>query len=89
MADSIKGNLKLTGISTLVVLVLVVILQNTAIVETKVLWMSIAMPRALLLAVTVGIGFGAGYVYGRFRRPKQPIAPIVDSPESDRVNEES
>ncbi len=52
-------------------LVAIVILQNTAVVETKVLFMTIAMPRAALLAVTLAIGLIAGIAIGwKLSRPR-------------------
>lgn len=44
----------------LIVLVLIVILQNTAPVETKILFITITMPRAALLVITLLIGAVAG-----------------------------
>jgi uncharacterized integral membrane protein len=43
-------------------LALILILQNTTAVETKLLFMTITMPRALLLLVTFLIGFTAGLI---------------------------
>ena len=98
MADGVKSNLKLTGISLAVILVLIVILQNTEEVVTKVLWLEIPMPRALLLFVTFAVGFGSGYLVS-FRRsrkgrdtdgeltvgrdPAQRPKPSPDLPEED------
>lgn len=44
------------------VLVLIVILQNTQSVETKLLFMTLAMPRAFLLFLTFLFGFIAGAI---------------------------
>ena len=54
-------------------MVLIIILQNTDPVETKVLWVEITMPRALLLLVTFAVGFGLGYLffYRRHRKAKE------------------
>lgn len=41
-------------------LLLVIILQNTQAVETRLLFVKITMPRALLLVVTFAIGFAVG-----------------------------
>jgi uncharacterized integral membrane protein len=86
MADGIKANLKLTGISVAVILVLIVILQNTDEVETSVLWLSIRMPRALLLLTTFAVGFGSGYLVHLRRakrgRPDEPT-PSTDLPVED------
>lgn len=50
------------------VVVLIVILQNTARVETRILFMSVTMPRALLLAVMLAFGFVLGVVATRRRK---------------------
>jgi uncharacterized integral membrane protein len=44
------------------VLALIIFLQNTESVETRLLFMSVAMPRALLLISTFLIGFVAGII---------------------------
>ena len=44
----------------LVALVLIVVLQNTQPVETKILFISVTMPRAALLAITMLIGIAVG-----------------------------
>ena len=49
-------------IPTLVILVIVIVLQNTQAVETKILFMSVTMPRAILLLVTFLLGFAVGIV---------------------------
>jgi uncharacterized integral membrane protein len=51
---------KLISIGVLVVLGIIIILQNTQQVETKILFMAITMPRAILLMVTTLIGFALG-----------------------------
>jgi lipopolysaccharide assembly protein A len=43
--------------------VLIVILQNTEPVETRVLFLSVTMPRAVLLLVTTVIGFLLGILW--------------------------
>jgi putative membrane protein len=44
------------------VLALIVFLQNTETVQTKLLFMSVTMPRALLLILTFLMGFVAGLI---------------------------
>ena len=46
----------------LVVIGAIIILQNTAAVETHILWYSITMPRAVLLLVTGLVGFALGVI---------------------------
>ena len=51
---------KLISIAVLVVLGMIIILQNTQPVETRILFMTITMPRAILLMGTTLIGFALG-----------------------------
>lgn len=53
-------NLKLIGIAVLSLLALLIILQNTEQVQTKILFMSIQMPLAFLLFLTALLGFLVG-----------------------------
>jgi putative membrane protein len=54
------GRFKLFAALTLVAVVLIIILQNREPVETKLLFVTLTMPRAALLAITMLIGVGAG-----------------------------
>lgn len=45
-------------------LVIIVVLQNTEQVETKLLFISVSMPRAALLFGTLVIGFALGALTG-------------------------
>jgi uncharacterized integral membrane protein len=51
---------KLIGMAILALLVVVIVLQNTESVETKLLFLKIEMPRAALLFGTLIVGFGFG-----------------------------
>jgi len=51
---------KLITAFILVAVVIVVVLQNTQPVETKFLFMTMIMPRAALLGITLLIGFASG-----------------------------
>jgi len=51
---------KLIAALVLIALFLVVVLQNTQPVETKFLFVSVTMPRAALLAMTMLIGVAVG-----------------------------
>ena len=53
-------NLKTLLVVGIVLLVIIIILQNTRAVETKLLFMTITMPRALLLILTFLVGFVGG-----------------------------
>ena len=60
--------MKFIVIAVLAVLVLVVALQNTANVETRLLFATVTMPRAILLFVMLAIGFVIGWLTGaRFK----------------------
>ena len=57
-----KNKVKFIIVLVISVLALILILQNTKAVETKVLFMTITMPRALLLLITFLVGFIAGLI---------------------------
>jgi len=50
------------------IIVVIVILQNTATVETHILWITISMPRAILLALTFAVGVLSGILYSVRKR---------------------
>jgi uncharacterized integral membrane protein len=62
--------LKLVAIAILALLGVIIILQNTAPVETKLLFFSITMPRAILLVGTTLIGFALGVLASFFIQRK-------------------
>ena len=53
-------NAKLIIIAVLAILAAIVMFQNTQMVQTKILFISIEMPRFVLLAVTGLVGFAIG-----------------------------
>ena len=62
------------------VLVVIVVLQNTQTVETKLLFVTISMPRAVLLFVTLLIGFALGLITSTWlsRKPPEKSKPKQD-----------
>ena len=54
------NKLKLIAIGVLALLVLVVVMQNTQAVETKLLFLRVTLPNAALLFGTLIIGFAIG-----------------------------
>lgn len=63
-------NWKLWTAVALAALVAIVVLQNTTPVETKILWITVEMPRVLLLVTTLLIGVVIGIlVGGKLRKP--------------------
>ena len=53
---------KVIVIIVISILAFIIFLQNTESVETKILFMRVAMPRAILLILTFIVGFVAGTV---------------------------
>jgi putative membrane protein len=71
--ESIMNRFKMISIAILTVLGVIIILQNTEPVETKLLFLSIVMPRAILLMGTTLIGFALGILVSFFfQRKEQP-----------------
>ena len=68
---------KLISIAILAILGIIIILQNTEQVETKILFLSITMPRAILLMGTTLIGFAIGILVSLFfqRKDQQKELP--------------
>ena len=62
---------KMISIAVLAVLGVIIILQNTEQVETKILFFSITMPRAILLMGTTLIGFALGILVALFFPKKE------------------
>ena len=65
---------KVIAIIIILLLTLIVFLQNTKAVETKFLFMTITMPRVLLLILTFIMGFIGGLITASYilRKPSQP-----------------
>jgi len=64
---------KIAGVAVAALLVLIVVLQNTKSVETKILFLTMTMPRAALLFGALIIGFLLGlFTAGKIlnRKPK-------------------
>jgi len=71
--EPVMNRFKMISIAILVLLGVIIILQNTEPVETKLLFLSIAMPRAILLMGTTLIGFALGILVSFFfQRKEQP-----------------
>jgi len=61
---SVLRKVKWIIIAVLAIVVLIVALQNTANVETRLLFATVTMPRAILLFVMLAIGFVIGWLTG-------------------------
>ena len=55
------------------VLVIIVVLQNTQSVETRILFVNLSMPRAVLLCVTLLVGVVLGLVIASWRGRERDI----------------
>jgi uncharacterized integral membrane protein len=68
---------KIISTAVLALLGVIIILQNTEPVETKLLFLSITMPRAILLMGTTLIGFALGVLVSFFfkRKSQLPKSP--------------
>jgi len=71
------ARMKLIAMVVLAILGMIVVLQNTEPVNTRILLWSITMPRAVLLLGTSLIGFAVGvlttfFLGDRTRRPEPP-----------------
>ncbi len=61
---------KMISTAILALLGVIIILQNTEPVETRILFLSITMPRAILLIGTTLIGFALGVLVSFFFKRK-------------------
>jgi uncharacterized integral membrane protein len=71
-------NAKLAGIALSVIVVLILIFQNRENVSTDILFVTITMPRAVLLIVVLAIGFVLGLLTAIKTRPgpkREPKTP--------------
>jgi len=55
--------LKVAAVVAAVVLLAIVFIQNTERVQTNILFMSVTMPRIVLLMITLAVGFVAGTLF--------------------------
>jgi len=64
---------KVIGIILISILAVVIFLQNTQAVETKLLFITVTMSRALLLILTFVAGFATGLITMSYmiRKPKK------------------
>ena len=66
--------LKLVIASVLGFLLLVIVLQNTDTVETRILSATVELPRAIMLLVAVAFGFVLGMMSVWWTRRRKPAA---------------
>jgi uncharacterized integral membrane protein len=69
---------KAIALAVLFALIVIVVVQNTEQVQTRILFITIEMPRAVLLAVTALLGFLFGLLVG-LRKGAPKIVPASDT----------
>ncbi len=66
---SLVRKIKIAGIAVAAILLLVIVLQNTEAVETKLLFITVSVPRAALLFGTTVVGYVLGiFTAARFAK---------------------
>lgn len=71
---------KIAVIIVISILALIIFLQNTEAVETRLLFITVTMSRALLLILTFGLGFVTGLITMSYmmRKPKRTQTENVE-----------
>lgn len=69
--ETVMNRFKVISTAVLAILGVIIILQNTEPVETKLLFLTITMPRAILLMGTTLIGFALGVLVSFFFQRKE------------------
>ena len=65
-----KHKAKITALIAAVLVILILVLQNTEPVATRLLFMTVTMPRALLLVITSALGFAGGVIVAEILRSR-------------------
>ena len=71
-----SSSLRLGLVSAATLVVLIVILQNTEVVELRFLLWDFRMSRVVLMVLTGAVGFFAGFVVAKFTGPRQRSARL-------------
>ena len=69
---------KIITIAVILLLTLIVFFQNTQAVETKFLFLTVTMPRVLLLLVTFVLGFVGGIIIASYVLQKPANSAEID-----------
>jgi uncharacterized integral membrane protein len=85
MLSDKMNKLKFVAIAVITLFVVVVVLQNTQAVETKLLFLTLTLPNAVLLFGTLIIGFAigvltAGHIVSSAKRPLSEQTPPNSEP---------
>jgi uncharacterized integral membrane protein len=71
LKDERMKKAKLAAVVVLSILAVVIVLQNTEVTQTRILFMTVQMSRALLLILTFALGFVAGILGTSFSMRKK------------------
>lgn len=71
------NRIKLITAGVILVLFIIIGLQNTATMETRLLFATIEMPRVVLLIITFALGGVVGFIGGLYSPRPKPRAPKV------------
>ena len=85
MLSNNMNKLKLVAIAVIALFAVVVVLQNTQAVETKLLFFTLTLPNAALLLGSLIIGFAigvliVGHIVSRAKRPQSQQTPPNSEP---------
>ncbi len=74
-----KKKLKYIALALLAVILIAFLIQNSALVEVKLLFWPIHIPRSLLILISVGIGALGNFIFMMLKKDKQQVtAPKVE-----------
>lgn len=68
MASNFNTKLRLAAAVVLATVTIIVLLQNVDPVQTRLLFVTVSMPRAALLAITLLVGFVLGVIFSLYTR---------------------
>ena len=75
------NQIKIAGILLLIIAIVIVVLQNTEIVQLKILFITLTMPRAVLLISTSLFGFVIGVLFSfLWKRKKEEKKQVKETP---------
>jgi len=65
-------------ILVLVALFLIILFQNTQVVELRLLFWTISMSRIILFPLTLLVGIIIGFVLGRYVKKEKPVSSGIE-----------
>ncbi|MDP8211165.1 MAG: lipopolysaccharide assembly protein LapA domain-containing protein [Candidatus Stygibacter australis] len=65
-------------ILVLIALFLIILFQNTQVVELRLLFWTISMSRIILFPLTLLVGIIIGFVLGRYGKKEKPVSSGIE-----------